>query len=975
MLPVSGMAQGKPVETHIAQQSPDLDEANRILQEGSQLFQEGSAESLRQAISKLEQAAILFRQAGNQSLEATSLLGVGRIYSSLGEKQKALEYYDRALSLLQAVGDRGGEATTLNNIGLVYNSLGEKQKALEYYDRALPLIRAVGDLRGEARTLKNIGAVYSDLGEKQKALEYLERALSLNQAVGDRGGEANTLNNIGAVYSDLGEKQKALEYYDRALSLLQAVGDSGGEAVTLNNIGRVYSDLGEKQKALEYYDRALSLLQAVGDRRGEATTLNNIGLVYSDLGEKQKALEYYDRALSLLQAVGDRRGEATTLNNIGFVYSDLGEKQKALEYYARALPLIQAVGDRRGEARTLNNIGLVYSDLGEKQKALEYYDRALPLRQAVGDRGGEANTLKNIAFTQRSQGNLKTALTEIEKSIAIIEDLRTKIGSQDLRASYFATVQNHYQFYIDLLMELHRQKPEQGYNARALQASESSHARGLLELLSEAAANIRQGVDPQLLDQEQKLLQQVNNLEKDRYALISSSQFSNTERDDLEQKSQQILEQLDRLEAQIRNKSPRYANLKYPQPLTLQQIQQQVLDDDTLLLKYDLGAEHTYLWLVSKNDISSYELPPETEIVAAAQLFRTALQNPEAKIDTGLTLSQILLSPVADKLQNKRLLIVGEGILQYIPFAALPWGSQAPGANIAPLLANHEIVTLPSASTIAIQRQQFANRTPAPNTLAVLADPIFTRGDERLTGSPQKTNPCLGEGRTLFELFEFERLFTKDEERLTSPPQKTNPCLSEGRRLFDRLQNTRTEAEKILALVPDSQKLQALDFQASRATATNPNLAQYQILHFATHSILDPVNPELSGVVLSLFDETGTFQNGFLRLHDIFNLNLPAELVVLSASKTGLGEDIKGEGLVGLTRGFMYAGAKRVVASLWDISDLATSEMMGEFYRRMLVEKQNPVQALRAAQLAMWNSEQWQSPYYWAAFTIQGDWQ
>ncbi|MBE9129821.1 CHAT domain-containing protein, partial [Coleofasciculus sp. LEGE 07081] len=271
------------------------------------------------------------------------------------------------------------------------------------------------------------------------------------------------------------------------------------------------------------------------------------------------------------------------------------------------------------------------------------------------------------------------------------------------------------------------------------------------------------------------------------------------------------------------------------------------------------------------------------------------------------------------------------------------------------LLVQNEIITLPSASTVAIQRQQLQNRPPVAKSIAVLADPIFTLNDSRLTGNPPQPTPD-----------------TLNNSALTRASR--NLGLGDSAKVLDRLQYTRTEAEKILALVPEAKRLQALDFDASRTTATDPNLVQYQIIHLATHGLLDPVNPELSGIVLSLYDQNGESLDGFLRLHDIFNLNLPAELVVLSACETGLGKEVKGEGLVGLTRGFMYAGARRVVVSLWSVNDVATSEVMAKFYQKMLTEGQNPISALRAAQLEMWKSQNWQSPYYWAAFTVQGDW-
>ena len=978
----------------IAEGPVNSSEAEQVFQEALQLYKQGTAESLRQAIPKFEEAARLYRQAGDQRLEALSLVFSGRIYSDLGEKQKALEYYNQALPLLRVVGDRGVEATTLSNIGTVYSDLGEKQKALEYHNQALLLRRAVGDRRGEATTLTGIGIVYDSLGEKQKALEFYKQALPIFGAVGDRRGEATTLTAIGVVYDSLGEKQKALEFYNQALPIFGAVGDRRGEATTLTGIGIVYSHLGEKQKALEFHNQALPLTRAVGDRGGEANTLNNLGGVYSDLGEKQKALEFYNQALPLRRAVGDRNGEAITLNNLGGVYSDLGEKQKALEYYNQALPLSQAVGDRGREANTLTNIGAVYFSLGEKQKALEYYNQALPLSQAVGDRRAEGATLTNIgnvylllgeqqkalkffnqalplvravgnrdieaktlysvASLQRSQGNLKDALTLMDSVITIVEDLRTKIGSQELRASYFATVQNYYQFYIDLLMQLHQQNPNKGYDAFAFHASERARARSLLELLTEASADIRQGVDPQLLVQERSLLTQVNALEYQKYQLTSGS-YSQAQLDDIAQKIKTTLTELDRLKAQIRVSSPRYANLKYPQPLNLQQIQQQVLDENTLLLEYSLGEEQSYLWAVTKNSITSYVLPSQKQIEAAVQTFRESVtKDSGVNLNSGLPLSQILLTPVANQLGNKRLLIVGDGALQYVPFAALP----LPSSPTTPLLVQNEIITLPSASTVAIQRQQLQNRAPAAKLIVAIADPIFNLNDERITGNPPSSP---GNSSRNFALNRAARNLGLGEEA--------------GGKIFDRLKFTRDEANKILAIVPDkTQHLEAFDFNASRQFATNPDLANYQIIHFATHGLLDPVNPELSGIVLSLYDQKGKEKDGFLRLQDIFNLNLPAELVVLSACETGLGENVKGEGLVGLTRGFMYAGARRVVVSLWSVNDLATSELMTKFYQKILQEKQNPVTALREAQLEMWKSSDKRSPYYWAAFTVQGDW-
>ncbi|WP_226589821.1 CHAT domain-containing protein, partial [Microseira wollei] len=311
------------------------------------------------------------------------------------------------------------------------------------------------------------------------------------------------------------------------------------------------------------------------------------------------------------------------------------------------------------------------------------------------------------------------------------------------------------------------------------------------------------------------------------------------------------------------------------------------------------------------------------------------------------------------KRTNSPVFTVGFNRLKLLAWDLNPrWVADTNQSNsYTPLLVQNEIVTLPSISTVAIQRRQLQNRSPVAKTIAVIADPIFNLKDPRIAGNPPAQTPD-----TLSNL------------NLNRAARNLGLGEGGGGKIFDRLAYTRDEANKILALVPEAQRFQAFDFNASRQTATNPDLAQYQIIHFATHGLVDPIAPELSGVVLSLYDQKGNPSDGFLRLHDIFNLNLPAELVVLSACETGLGENVKGEGLVGLTRGFMYAGARRVVVSLWSVNDAATSELMAKFYQKMLQGGQNPITALREAQLEMWNSANRQSPYYWAAFTVQGDW-
>jgi CHAT domain-containing protein/Tfp pilus assembly protein PilF len=877
------------------------------------------------------------------------------------------------------------------------------RRAIEKHQEALSLWRAATDHRGQAQTLHHLGTDYRLLGEYQNALASFDQALPLWRIVGDHAGEAETLDSLGLIYRLQGEPEKALGYYQQALKLWRIVMDRRGEAQTLNNIGWAYGSVGQPEKVLDYYRHALELWRAVNDRSGEATALNSIGGVYRSSGEYQKALDCYEQALRLWRALGDRRSEAQMLNNIGYVYASMGEPQQALAYYEQAIPLQRALGDRYGEAFTLNSLGYAYASLGDPQQARACFDQALPLRRAIGDREGEASTLAGIARVERDRGKLRAAQDHIEAALGIIESLRANISRQDLRFSYRAAKQNYYELYVDLLMRLHQHQPAQGHDAAALHASERARARTLLDTLVEARADIRQGVDPALLERE-RILQQRVNATSDRLTRLRNRQPTDDQATAAEKELRDVLAQYQDVQAHIRATSPRYAALTQPQPLGLREIQQQVLDDDTMLLEYALGDERSFLWAVTPTSISSFELPKRVEIEKVARRvydLLTARNKPvrfekkekrRARIaqadadfpEAAAALSQMILGPVANQLGNKRLLMVSDGVLQYIPLAALPaprkYGSVGvweygrsrtdrstptrPHAHTPtpPLIVDHEIVNLPSASVLAVLRRELAGRKPAPKSVAVLADPVFESDDLRVKISRTEKKPTelakhTGEARHVG--YELERAM-RDVEA------------SEGRLEIPRLIFTRQEAETITTLAPKGKEFKALDFVANRVTATSADLSQYQFVHFATHGLLNSQHPELSGLVLSLVDSQGQPQDGFLRLHEIYNLKLPAELVVLSGCRTGLGKEIKGEGLVGLTRGFMYAGAARVVASLWGVNDEATADLMKAFYRGMLAERLPAAAALRAAQVAMW--KRGVPPYYWAAFTLQGEW-
>jgi CHAT domain-containing protein/tetratricopeptide (TPR) repeat protein len=881
-------------------------------------------------------------------------------------RRAAIEKCQEALPFFQASGENYRAALILKVIGSFYAESSEFRKAVEYFKRVLPVFQSLNDRYGEMETLNFLGGMYDVLGEPQTALRNYEQALSLARETKNDNLESSILNNIGKVNNDLDNWQKAIEYYQQTLPIVRANGNKRVEAICLHNIGIAYLGLGELEKALGYLDQSLSLRRSLNDKAGEADTLTSVGNTYTQMDQPQKAIPFYEQALPLRLASGDRRGQGVTLDFMGIAYASLGQLQKALDYHQQALERYRASESRREEGLALGNIGHVYGLLGDQRKAFDFQQEAVAVFHALGDRTNEARMLEGMARAERGRKNLDAARKLIDESISLTEAVRANVNSQRFRASYFSRRQAAYEFYIDLLMELQRQDPSGVFSADALRISERSRARSFAEMLNEANVDFREGVDADLLKKEREV-RQLLNVKAQREIQLVARKGSPAEIESLNKEISALEEQYDQAQSAIRKSNPAYAALVQPQPLALKEIQQQ-LDPNTVLLEYSLGDERSYLWAVTENSLKTYELPKREQIEKTARdvysslIARSVVKSVETPaerqariaeadaqfLQVASDLGRMIVAPAEAEFGTRRLVVIADGALQYVPFAALPASTDA--KNYRPLVLKHEIVSLPSASSLAIQRQGLANRKPAPKGIAVIADPVFSTSDPRLRGGAQAV--AANDTRIIEHL----------------------PGGAAGQLAIRRLPFTRQEADRILAIAPSGANFSAVDFRANRAVVTSGELSQYRYVHFATHGYLDTERAELSAIVLSMVDEQGRPQDGFLRTHDIYNLKLPAELVVLSACETGLGKEIKGEGLEGLTRGFMYAGARRVVVSLWNVNDKATAALMQNFYAGMLRGNKSPAAALRAAQIQMLQTRQWQSPYFWAPFVMQGEW-
>jgi CHAT domain-containing protein/tetratricopeptide (TPR) repeat protein len=918
--------------------------AERDFISAERLNTDGSKESLQIALKKYQALLPVWQALGDRRSEAKTLYSAGLIYWTNGDPHKTIELLNQSLPLWRESGDKTGEGASISGIGSTYFSkLEDPQKALEYNQKALSILHEASARDHEstariheARTLDNIGQVYFRLGETQKSLDYMGQAGHLHHEDGDRIGEALVLHNMGAICEHLGELQKALDYLLSSLALHRQVSAKQGEIHVLNAIGVVYRDLGQWQRSADYLNQALALRPA--DPRLEAEMVDHLGNAYRQMDQPQKALEYHQRALSLLNRLDDRVIRALTFESFGDDYLWRGEGQRALGYFEQELTLRRAISDRSGEGLALVGMGeasaLLGNSGGNLGKALEYLNQAAQILAATRERTSQAYALSKAAGVERRRGNLLNALTMANQSIELDESVRRDVSGENLRASFLGTVRYQYELKIGLLAALHR-------DAEALQASEMARARSLVESLRESHVDFRQGVDRPLIEKEHGLQMRLRGKAMRQVQLLAGK-HTDDQAAAAEKEILDLTSEYEQVEAAIRAKSPAYAALTQPKPMTAAGIQKQ-LDPNTLLLEYLLTDEGSFLWAVTQTSLSTYKLPKKTEVEAAARRAYRALSDAAGTDNAAWAdLSRMVLGPVASQLGSARLVVVPDGALHFVPFAALP--SPTSGK---PLVVEHEVVSLPSAFTLAEQRRELVGRRTAPRTVAVLADPVFDGADPRVSGAKQTIKPS---------------------DELTRSAAET------GFGGFPRLAASRREANGIAALAPAGRSLEALDFDASRATATGNALSQYRIVHFATHGLLNAQHPELSGIVLSLVNRKGEPDNGFLQAHEMYNLKLGADLVVMSACQTALGKEIRGEGLVGLTRGLMYAGATRVVASLWRVPDVATAELMKRFYKAMLADGLRPAAALRQAQVSIWQEGRWARPYYWAAFTMQGDW-
>lgn len=866
----------------------------------------------------------------------------GQQHDWAGQAELATVEFAAVRRLWQRLRDPFQEALSLSELGRMAARVNQLDDAVAYYREAQQIVIELGEERQQVRLLNLLGLAQETRGELAQAAASYREALQLAQRIGHLRGAGSAARNLGNFHYRRGEAETALTFHELARDVWTRLDQPSRKGNTLRDMANCYMLLGRPDEALEALGEVLRLVEG-GSSVTVAGTLNSIGWLHYLRDEPERALRFYHRALEIQSGAEPDSTTAATHDRMGTAYVALERWGEAAAAYDRALAIVEAAGYRASQGHVLANLCRLRMLAGETSTALETCAKALAILEEVDDGPAIAWVLYLSARLERHRGELHMARTYLQQCIDLVERLRSAAGREALKTSFFADRLEFYELYVDVLMDLHDEDRDAGWNVRALEVAERGRARSLLDLLAEAGADVRRGADPELLEEERWLGARIEEQELRREELEETG-ATPRERAAAQQELQRLLREHDLVHRRIVSSNPAFTEHADPQPIDVPSLQA-LLDSDTVLLAFALGGERSFAWRVTRTRVESDVLSARADIESAARAWYELLSDPEIQQSgkgqqqvIAKALSNELLDLVTDLPADRRLVVLADGALHYIPFGALPLGGDGEDEP-EPLVARHEVLSLPSASALSALRRQLAGRSPPPGLVAVVTDPVFDARDERLA------------------------------RRRVTDSSKPPP---EGRR-FDRLAGAAREAAAILELASGQPSLEIKAFEAHRERIFSGELAGYRILHFATHGVLDAGRPQLSGLALSGVDEQGNARPGFLRFHEIFNLDLPAELAFLSACKTALGPEIRGEGLIGLTRAFYYAGVPRLVVSLWNVEDGSAAELVERFYRGLLAEGLAPAAALRAAQVSMWKEGRW-SPYQWAGFVLQGEW-
>lgn len=864
----------------------------------------------------------------------------------------------------------------------IFFRAGRYAVAASVLDEALANLTAVPDEEQQKNLYTLAVMSYVRTQSDAQALPLLERGAALAQALGDERFQAIYLGFLAGIQAQQGAYAAAIASYQQALVLTQSSplpDDQRNAGRYLLQLGRCFYALGDYTQAGLYYEKSLPYAVQVGDKRQEALNYFYRGNLLSAQERLTEAQTAYQAAIERLGAQPPASAQALAYATLSHLYLKTGALPQARRAIQEALNIGRRAPVAEIEMGALANLGELHWREADYQQAQAAFTELLAVAQRTGSVPYTWLGWAGLGDAARGLGQLEAARRAYQKAIEAIESLRGRLELPDDKANFLQDKIEVYKKLLGVLTKLATETRQPAYLVEAFQVAESARARALADWLTEAKVKVeneltaaeratRRQLQQQLTDTHERLLKEQWRLE--RKATTGSA------KDDAE--LVRLTAALQRSEAELvnwwRTHKPRYAALQYPQPLDLAATQAR-LDARTLLLAYTVGEEASYLFAVSCDGYEVVRLPAAATLAAQVTELRTALTragSPSRKL--AAELSDVLIGSVSARLRagKTQLLIVPDGALQRLPFEVLRaplTEGQARDGQPRYLIEDWAVSYAPSLTVLAHLPVVAATTRNKQKDFIAFADPQYTL-------QPQSAdNPLLA-----------AMLRTSGAQlrapKLRQGTRKASPAESAAWP-FSPLPQSRREVTRIASLFPAQAGNLFLGVQATEENVKTTDLSRYRFVHFSVHGLLNEANPRFSSLVLSL--PTGKPQpartaqpapeDGLLSAYEIFELRLNAELVTLSACETGLGKEMKGEGLLSLVRAFLYAGTPSVLASLWKVDETGTADLMIDFYRNLrehdgAAQPLSKAEALRQAKLKA--IRQGSAPFFWAPFVLIG---
>jgi CHAT domain-containing protein/tetratricopeptide (TPR) repeat protein len=872
-------------------------------------------------------AARIAEQMGDRMQLANAWYEVGAIYSRRQPAKNGLSYLEKSLAIFEEAGAKKEQARVFLAMAGAYENDRLRDLAVKCYEKALALSTELGDQSLTAQVFNGLGHTHSGLGNYELGLEFYQKARALSESINDKETLHLSLNNIATYHTARGRYSEALVYLHKSLKVMEGLGaavDQRSLALKLQNIGLIYRRQGQLDQALAYSRRSLAIFEQTDDKFGTANLKNNIGVVYKTQGQYEQAMEWFKKAMQGYEALRATPGIARSLNNIGDTYRLQGRYDEALELLEKGLRLREQMTDRGAVTLSLNNLGRLYQDQGKHTEMLDVSRRAAKIAEQLNDRDELWNAQERIGRALYGLGQHAEARDSFLAAISTVESMRREVaGGEQQQQSFLENRLSPWLGMVDLLVA-------QGKHAEALTFAEQSKARVLLDTLQTRRPSLRQSWS--------KEEQQADEEYRKRLVSLNSKLTTEMRRDKPDES------RVTELKAQVEKARLEYEDfetrlyLAHPE-LRVQRGEAPIIKRDELnallpdassaLLEYVVGEEQTYLFVVTKGkseaDVSLYKLPIKREELAKqTEGFRQQLAGRDLGFrGSAVKLYDLLLKPAEAQLRGKtNLTIAADNLLWDLPFQALA----SSGTRF--LIEDAAVAYTPSLTVLREMIKRRPAQDAAPSLLAL-------------------GNPSMG-SETVKRV-----ALTMRDGKLEPLPEAEEEVKALGR-LYG--------ASRSKVYVGAEAREDRVKSEASRA----------RILHFATHGILNNVSPMYSHLALA---DGGAGEDGLLEAWELMQLDLRADLAVLSACETARGRIGAGEGIIGFSWAMFIAGVPSIVASQWKVETAGTRDLMVHFHRNLIATKSKPTktEALRQAALKLMKNPETSHPFYWASFVLVGD--